>query len=166
MSLELTFHGAAGCVTGFCARLKTERATVLIDCGMFQGPKTLKALNYEPFPFRADEIDAVLLTHPHIDHSGLLPKLMRAGYKGPILATPGTRDLCGVMLPDAGDISIEIVAGRNASVNFDMQSLASLVHGDRVRVCRSEHQVRFLHPRGWSYYATLHRKLHWHSGVN
>jgi NAD+ kinase len=47
-----------------------------------------------------------------------------------------------------------------------MQSLASLVHGDRVRVCRSEHQVRFLHPRGWSYYATLHRKLHWHSGVN
>ena len=71
-----------------------------------------------------------------------------------------------IVLPDAGDISIEIVAGRNASVNFDMQSLASLVHGDRVRVCRSEHQVRFLHPRGWSYYATLHRKLHWHSGVN
>ena len=104
MSLELSFHGAAGCVTGFCARLKTERASVLIDCGMFQGPKTLKALNYEPFPFRADEIDAVLLTHAHIDHSGLLPKLMRAGYTGPILATPGTRDLCAVMLPDAGDI--------------------------------------------------------------
>ena len=71
-----------------------------------------------------------------------------------------------IVLPDAGDISIEVVAGRNASVNFDMQSLASLVHGDRVSVCRSEHQVRFLHPRGWSYYATLRRKLHWHSGVN
>lgn len=104
MSLELSFHGAAGCVTGFCARLKTERASVLIDCGMFQGPKTLKALNYESFPFRADEIDAVLLTHAHIDHSGLLPKLMRAGYRGPILATAGTHDLCAVMLPDAGDI--------------------------------------------------------------
>lgn len=104
MALDLTFHGAAGCVTGFCARLTTERASVLIDCGMFQGPKTLKALNYEPFPFRADEIDAVLLTHAHIDHSGLLPKLMRAGFRGPILATPGTRDLCAVMLPDAGDI--------------------------------------------------------------
>lgn len=104
MTLELTFHGAAGCVTGFCARLKTERATVLIDCGMFQGPKTLKALNYEPFPFAVDEIDAVLLTHAHIDHSGLLPKLMRAGYRGPILTTAGTRDLCAVMLPDAGDI--------------------------------------------------------------
>jgi metallo-beta-lactamase family protein len=104
MSLELTFHGAAGCVTGFCARLTTERASVLIDCGMFQGPKTLKALNYEPFPFDASGIDAVLLTHSHIDHSGLLPKLMRAGFKGPILATAGTRDLCAVMLPDAGDI--------------------------------------------------------------
>ena len=104
MSVELTFHGAAGCVTGFCAHLKTDRASVLVDCGMFQGPKTLKALNYEPFPFRAEEIDAVLLTHAHIDHSGLLPKLMRAGYRGPILSTGGTRDLCRVMLPDAGDI--------------------------------------------------------------
>jgi metallo-beta-lactamase family protein len=104
MSLDLTFHGAAGCVTGFCARLATGRASVLIDCGMFQGPKTLKALNYERFPFDPSEIDAVLLTHSHIDHSGLLPKLMRAGFKGPILATAGTRDLCAVMLPDAGDI--------------------------------------------------------------
>lgn len=104
MSVELTFHGAAGCVTGFCAKLETGAATILIDCGMFQGSKTLKALNYEPFPFRAEDIDAVLLTHAHIDHSGLLPKLVRAGFRGPIIATPGTRDLCAVMLPDAGDI--------------------------------------------------------------
>lgn len=90
--VKLTFHGAAGCVTGFCARLETERATVLVDCGMFQGSKTLKALNYEPFPFEASEVDAVLLTHAHIDHSGLLPKLMRAGFKGPIYATGGTRE--------------------------------------------------------------------------
>ena len=104
MTLKLTFHGAAGCVTGFCARLETGRATVLIDCGMFQGPKTLKALNYGDFPFEAGSVDAVLLTHAHIDHSGLLPKLMRAGYRGPVYATAGTRDLCAVMLPDAGDI--------------------------------------------------------------
>ena len=57
------------------------------------------------------------------------------------------------------------MAGRDASVNFDMQSLASLLHGDRVTVRRSPHQVRFLHPLGWSYYATLRRKLHWNAGV-
>ena len=71
-----------------------------------------------------------------------------------------------IVLPDTDEIGIEIVAGRDASVSFDMQSLASLLHGDRVVVRRSMHQVRFLHPRGWSYYATLRRKLHWNSGVN
>lgn len=101
---ELIFHGAAGCVTGFCAQIRTPRANVLIDCGLFQGSKTLKALNYDRFPFQPPEIDAVLLTHAHIDHSGLLPKLMRAGFEGPIYATAGTRDLCAAMLPDAGDI--------------------------------------------------------------
>lgn len=104
MTPTLTFHGAAGCVTGFCAELKTDRARVLIDCGMFQGSKTLKALNYEPFPFDAADIDAVLLTHAHVDHSGLLPKLMLAGFEGPIYSTAATRDLCAVMLADAGGI--------------------------------------------------------------
>jgi NAD+ kinase len=70
-----------------------------------------------------------------------------------------------IVLPDAREIDIEIVGGREVSVNFDMQSLASLLHGDRIRVRRSAHQVRFLHPRGWSYYATLRRKLHWNEGV-
>lgn len=104
MGLSLTFHGAAECVTGFCARLSGDGFNILVDCGMFQGPKTLKALNYEPFPFDAGLIDAVLLTHAHIDHSGMLPKLMRAGFKGPIYATAPTRDLCGVMLADSGGI--------------------------------------------------------------
>lgn len=104
MTLRVQFFGAAGCVTGFCALLETGEASVLIDCGMFQGPKTLKALNYGPFPFDPESIDAVLLTHAHIDHSGLLPKLMLAGYGGKIWATPGTIALCGVLLPDAGAI--------------------------------------------------------------
>jgi NAD+ kinase len=67
-----------------------------------------------------------------------------------------------IVLPDHGEIGIEIVAGRDASVNFDMHRLASLLHGDHVRVRRSAHKVRFLHPRGWSYYGTLRRKLRWY----
>jgi NAD+ kinase len=70
-----------------------------------------------------------------------------------------------IVLPDANEIRIELVAGREASVNFDMHSLAHLLHGDQVRVRRSQHKVRFLHPRGWSYYATLRRKLRWYEGV-
>jgi metallo-beta-lactamase family protein len=104
MSVQLHFHGAAGSVTGSCFRLQTDRAQVLVDCGLFQGPKTLKELNYKRFPFDPGSLDAVLLTHAHVDHSGLLPKLMLAGFSGVVHATAGTRDLSAVMLPDAGGI--------------------------------------------------------------
>ena len=70
-----------------------------------------------------------------------------------------------IVLADIGEITVEIVAGRDASANFDMQSLASLLHGDRITVRRSEHQMRFLHPKGWSYFDTLRKKLHWNEGV-
>ena len=70
-----------------------------------------------------------------------------------------------IVLADAAQISIELVSGRDASANFDMQSIASLLHGDRIVVSRSEHQVRFLHPRGWSYFDTLRQKLHWNEGA-
>ena len=70
-----------------------------------------------------------------------------------------------IIVPDHGEVQVEIVAGRDASVNFDMQSLTSLAHGDRIRVRRSADTVRFLHPRGWSYFATLREKLHWASGA-
>ena len=69
-----------------------------------------------------------------------------------------------IVLPDASEIAIEVVAGRDASANFDMQSLASLLHGDRITVRRSQHHVRFLHPRGWTYFDTLRMKLHWNEG--
>ncbi len=70
-----------------------------------------------------------------------------------------------IVLSDAGEITVELVAGRDASANFDMQSLATLLHGDRISVRRSEHQMRFLHPKGWSYFDTLRKKLHWNEGV-
>ncbi|WAC73110.1 NAD kinase [Roseateles sp. SL47] len=71
-----------------------------------------------------------------------------------------------IVLPDSGEVRLTIVAGRDASVNFDMQSLASLLHGDCITVRRSQHRAQFLHPRGWSYYATLRRKLRWYEGVS
>jgi NAD+ kinase len=70
-----------------------------------------------------------------------------------------------IVLSDSGEITVELVAGRDASANFDMQSLATLLHGDRITVRRSEHQMRFLHPKGWSYFDTLRKKLHWNEGV-
>ena len=94
--------------------------------------------------------------------------ILHPGIAGWVLVPIAPHDLSNrpIVLPDTGEIAIEIVAGRDASVSFDMQSLASLMRGDRITVRRSVHQVRFLHPRGWSYYATLRRKLHWNSGVN
>ncbi|TDQ83186.1 metallo-beta-lactamase family protein [Dongia mobilis] len=104
MTTTLQFHGAAGTVTGSMFVLATPKARILVECGMFQGPKTIKELNYQPFPFDARKLDAVLLTHAHIDHSGLLPKLVRAGYRGTIHATIGTGELLDWMLPDSAQI--------------------------------------------------------------
>lgn len=100
----LAFHGAARTVTGSCMELCLGDRRMLIDCGLFQGSRSLEALNREPFSFDAKGLDAVILTHAHIDHSGMLPKLVSDGYAGPIWCTEPTRDLLRYMLPDAGRI--------------------------------------------------------------
>ena len=118
MSVSVRFCGAARTVTGSCHLFEAPAGRLLVDCGMFQGPKTLKELNYGKFPFTPSAIDCVLLTHAHIDHSGLIPKLTRGGFRGVIWATRGTIDLCSYLLPDAGSIQeseVMMLNRRNAA---------------------------------------------------
>ena len=103
----LTFHGAARTVTGSKHLLEADGRRILVDCGQFQGRKDLRLLNWTAFPFDPATLDAVVLTHAHLDHSGLLPRLSANGFKGRIYCTPGTLELCGLVLPDAGRIQEE-----------------------------------------------------------
>jgi len=101
----LTFLGAAGTVTGSKYLLETGERRVLVDCGLFQGLKELRERNWEPLPLDPKGLDAVILTHAHIDHSGYLPRLVKDGYKGRVFCTPATADLLRIMLPDSGRLN-------------------------------------------------------------
>jgi len=101
--LKIEFNGAAGCVTGSCHLLKVKGKNILLDCGMYQGKDEHERGN-ETFPFNPKDIDFVILSHAHIDHSGRIPLLYKQGFKGTVLCTDGTLDLCNVMLADSGHI--------------------------------------------------------------
>ena len=105
--LKITFHGAAREVTGSCRRIQTDAGNLLLDCGMIQGGRERHERNRASFPFDPRELKAVVLSHAHIDHSGRLPLLVKAGYEGPILATESTAELCRIMLADSGRIQEE-----------------------------------------------------------
>lgn len=107
MTVVLEFLGAARTVTGSRFLVRTSAATVLVDAGLFQGRKRDRLANWEPFPVDPATIDAIVLTHAHIDHSGWLPGLVRDGFDGPIVCTPETRDLCAILLPDAAHLQEE-----------------------------------------------------------
>lgn len=110
---SITFHGAAGTVTGSKHLLEYDGHKVLIDCGLFQGPREIRDKNWDPFPVNPDELDAVVLTHAHTDHIGMLPKLVKLGYRGKVYATYGTVGLCRVSLPDGGRLQEEEAKYRN-----------------------------------------------------
>jgi Predicted exonuclease of the beta-lactamase fold involved in RNA processing len=113
VSVTLTFLGAAETVTGSRHLLESDRARVLLDCGLFQGLKALRARNWQPPPLDPARLDAVVLSHAHIDHSGYLPRLVHAGFAGPVYCTPATADLLGVLLPDAAHLQEEEAAFAN-----------------------------------------------------
>ena len=113
MSVNITFLGGANTVTGSKYLVSDGKHSLMVDCGLFQGYKPLRLRNWSPLPLAPSQVEAVLLTHAHLDHSGYLPLLVRQGFEGHIFATPGTRALCGILLPDSGHIQEEDAAFAN-----------------------------------------------------
>ncbi len=113
MSIELNFLGAAGTVTGSKYLVNAGGRRILVDCGLFQGFKQLRLRNREPLPFEPHALDAVILTHAHLDHSGYLPLLVKNGFAGPVYCTKATSELCAILLPDSGHLQEEDAAFAN-----------------------------------------------------
>jgi metallo-beta-lactamase family protein len=110
---NLTFWGAAGTVTGSKYLIENNNRRVLVDCGLFQGPRLLRDRNWEEAPFAASSVDAVLLTHAHIDHTGYLPRFVKQGFHGPVYCSRGTAELLRILLPDSARLQEEEADYRN-----------------------------------------------------
>ena len=113
MPARLTFLGAAGTVTGSRFALETDGRRYQVDCGLFQGGRRMEAKNWEPPPFDPDKLDAILLTHAHIDHVGYLPRLVAQGFRGPVFATEATCALLELVLPDSARLQEQDAAYAN-----------------------------------------------------
>src|SRR5262244_385629 len=111
--MKLTFLGATQTVTGSKFLLQTQDRRILLDCGLFQGARDLRLRNWEAPPVDPKSVDAIVLTHAHIDHTGYLPRFVAQGFKGPVYATPATVDLAHILLPDAAHLQEEEARFRN-----------------------------------------------------
>ena len=133
--MQIEFVGAAQTVTGSKHLIRTKHANVLLDCGMFQGRRRESIQNNKELGVDVKDLDAVILSHAHIDHSGALPLLVKKGYDGPIFTTPATRDLCAVMLEDAAMIQAQDARYINKVIerdNADMERVEALYSADDV----------------------------------
>ncbi|MGB2883060.1 MAG: MBL fold metallo-hydrolase, partial [Rhodoferax sp.] len=113
MSVSITFLGGADTVTGSKYLVRQGDQCLMVDCGLFQGYKQLRLRNWTPLPIAPNTVNAVVLTHAHLDHSGYLPLLVKEGFTGRVYASPGTQDLCKILLPDSGHIQEEDAAFAN-----------------------------------------------------
>lgn len=155
--MRLTFLGAAGTVTGSRTLVRGEDAYVMVDCGLFQGWKELRLQNRQPFGIRIDQLDAVVLTHAHLDHSGACSLLVREGYQGPIHATDATADLCQILWRDAAYLQEEDAERANrkgysrhhpALPLFDLRDAERAIdrlHVERLHRVYDVRDLRFTH---------------------
>ena len=135
MNIRVKFLGGAKSVTGSKFLLEIDKFKILVDCGLFQGLKELRLRNWSPFPIEPSEIDMVLLTHAHIDHSGYLPKLVKDGFSGPIICTEPTLELVKILLKDAGKLQEEEAAyaqKKGFSKHEKPQALFTIEDAERV----------------------------------
>src|SRR5688500_2890446 len=141
---SLTFLGASRTVTGSKYLLEHRGRRVLVDCGLFQGLKELRQRNWATFPVPPASINAVVLTHAHLDHVGYLPRLCAAGFTGPVFCTAGTADLCGLVLPDSGRIQEEDARFANKH-HFAKHEQALPLYGeaDAQRALKRLHPVKY-----------------------
>jgi metallo-beta-lactamase family protein len=143
MPARIGFHGAARTVTGSRHLIETNGKRILVDCGLFQGPRQLRDLNWLHFPVPPHEVDAVVLTHAHTDHIGYLPKLVAEGFRGPVYATKATLGLCRISLPDSGRLQEEEARHANKHGSRHRPALPLYTEDDAYRA------LKLIQPRGY-----------------